>query len=194
MATMARLLLLLTCSVTFPAKGVGVAVTFPIPGPMVTFPGPGVTVTLTTGGGVIVTTDVGSTAGAVAVGTRVTVGPAFGDAEGVGHGAGVALGKGVGDDVGDGMEVGTGVAVTVGLGGRLMSVGTGRGVVMGQPDGSSAMLCMVSWLRLAPRLMPAVGRMYRTMPIKQMMAIKLNSALSNGLPLQDGPLPDQLLL
>lgn len=79
-----------------------------------------------------------------------------------------------------------------------MIVGTGLGVAIGakdgQPEGRREMLCMVNWLMVAPRSMSAIGRMYRNVPTKQMMARKLNSALYNGLPLQDGPVPDQLIL
>ncbi|MGE5465436.1 MAG: hypothetical protein ACM3PB_00890 [Betaproteobacteria bacterium] len=80
----------------------------------------------------------------------------------------------------------------------LMIVGIGLGVDIGakdgQPDGSREMLCKVRWLTVAPRSMSAMGRTYRNMPTKQIMARKFNSALYNGLPLQDGPVPDQLLL
>jgi hypothetical protein len=194
-AMTARLLLFPTLSVTFPAAAVGVAVTFTMTGPGVAFTGPGVMDAVTIGGGVIVATVVGSTTGVVAVGTGVTSGSGIGEGvavgEGVGHGTGVAPGEGVGG------AVGAGVGVIVGLVVMLISVGTGRGVVIGpsgQPDGSRAMLCMVSWLMLAPTSTSAMGNMYRTLPTKHMMARKYNSALSIGLTLQDGQVPDQLLI
>jgi hypothetical protein len=193
-AAMARVLVLPpTRSVTFPptAEGIGVAVT--TTGPVVTLAttlvGPGAMVAVTTGEGEIVTVAVGT-----AVGTTGLIGA------GVGHGTWVALGvgDGKGDDEGVGNAVGAGVGVIVGCIVTLMIVGIGRGVVIGamdgHPDGSREMLFMVMWLMLAPRSTSAIGRMYRNVPTKQIMARKLNSALYNGLPLQDGPVPDQLLI
>jgi hypothetical protein len=79
-----------------------------------------------------------------------------------------------------------------------MIVGIGRGVLIGgrdgQPDGRREMLCMVSWLTVAPISMPSMGRTYRNVPTKMTMARKFNSALYNRLPLHDGPVPDQFLL
>jgi hypothetical protein len=115
---------------------------------------------------------------------------------GDGKGLGTSVALGVGDGTGDGDAVGTGVIV-----GRIVagkSVGTGRGVVIGtkdgQPDGNSARLRVVSWLTLAPTSMLYMGMMYRTVPIKQMIAKKLNRALSIELPPQDGRVPGLLIL
>jgi hypothetical protein len=146
-------------------------------------------VVVRTGEGEIVTATVGTVAGTVGL-----------TGEGVGHGTRVALGVGDGNGDGEGVgdAVGPGVGVIAGCCGRLMIVGIGRGVVIGtrdgQPDGRREMLCMVSWLTVAPISMPSMGRTYRNVPTKMMMARKFNSALYNGLPLQDGLVPDQLLI
>jgi hypothetical protein len=193
-AAMARLLVFPpTCSVTFPATGAGVGVAVTITGPVVTLAttlaGPGAMVVVTTGEGEIVTVTVGTSVGAAGL-----VG------KGVGQGTCVALGVGDGNGDGEcvGDAVGTGVGVIVGCKVTLIIGGTGRGVLIGakdgQPDGSKEMLCMVSWLMLAPMSMSAMGSTYRNRPTKEMMARKFNSALYIGLPLQDGPVPDQLIL
>lgn len=195
---MARLLVFPpTCSVTFPATGAGVGVAVATTDPGVAlapaFVGPGAMVTVTTGNGVIVTTDVGTAVGAMgtAVGAVVLL-----VGEGVGHGTWVALGVGDGRGVED--AVGAGVGVIVGRIVTLMIVGIGRSVGIGprdgQPDGSREMLCMVSWLMLEPRSTSAIGRTYRNVVTKQMMARKLNSALYIRLPQQNGPAPGLLIL
>ena len=146
----------------------------------------------------------GITAGIVAVGPGTAVGEGTGviTGEGVGHGDGVTPWVGDGSGVGDGDTVGTGAVVgagvTVGLGVTAISVGTGRGVVIGskdgQPDGSKARLRVVRWLTQVPRSTSAMGRTYAIMPIKQIKARKFNRALSIRHPQQDGPGPGQLLL
>ncbi len=201
-AAMARVLVFPpTCSVTFPSTAAGVGVAVTTTGPVVTLAttlvGPGEIVVVTTGEGETVTAGVGTAGGTVTLagegvghGTWVALG--VGDGRGEGEGVGVPVGAGVGD------AVGAGVGVLLGCSEMLMIVGTGRGVVIGardgQPDGSREMLCMVRWPMLAPRSMSAMGRTYRNVPTKQTIARKLNSALYNGLPLQDGPGPDQLIL
>lgn len=177
---MARLLMFPTLSVTFPAAG-GVAVTFPIIGP-------GVMVAFKPGGGVIVATVVGSATGVAAVGAGDAVGTGIGDGDGHGTCVALGVGDGSGDGDGDGKTVGDGVGVTVGRHVSLMSVGTGRGVVIGsregpnggQPVGNRAMLRAVRSLIPALTSMSAMGRTYMKIPTKQMMARKFSSALYIG--------------
>jgi hypothetical protein len=190
---MARLLVFPTRSVTFPPVVPGVGVAIPATGPGVTLTtavvGPGMMVAVAAGEGVIVTTVVGSTVGGAAVGAREAVG------KGVGQGIGVTIDVGDGRGVGD--EVGAGVGAIVGLIVTLMIVGTGRGVVIGssgKPVGSRDMLCRVRWLMLAPTSTLAMGRTYMIVAIKMMIAKKFSSALFIGLPLQDGPVSDQLII
>jgi hypothetical protein len=157
------------------------------------------------GEGVITAEAVGSTTVAVADGPGDAVGDRVGDGktdgEGVGQGDGV--GVGVGDNVGDTVGVGSAVGVGVGVGvivGRMVmlrSVGIGRSVGSGPcgvPVGSREMLCRVRWLMSAPTSTSDMGSTYMMMPIKKMMARKFSSALFVGLPPQDGPVPDLLIL
>jgi hypothetical protein len=161
------------------------------------FAGIGVIVAVMPGRGVIVVTAVGNTAGGSGVEAGDVVGTRIGD--GVGHGTGVPLDTGVGDGDGTGVAdtVGAGVGVIDGLMVILRSVGMGRGVGIGssgKPVGSREMLCRVRSLMPAPTSTLAMGSTYRIIPIKMTIAKKFSSALSIGLPLQDGPVPDQLIL